>query len=906
MGQKYSINSDARIVAERDIYSLGGFIPQGTVGGKIASEAQLSQDGECWLAGGDISTRPDIRIKDNAYLGDFVGATGAHTDGVTEFSGNTIIPGKIEVRNLVADTKNNFFAKDSFIGFSLDVLCGPATTTTAFPFEQGGFNRDVPAGTLFTSASMRTDAANICRTTANLCLGKDTYIYAPTGYNCRVFWGYWNTAGQLAYSGESFVVSQALTKLEHPTYRLAMVHISKVNGTAMTPANLLATGAKILGHISRSATVDIRPESASGSYVMDKSSLLLTSDNFGLATTQRRLLAGGMYNTNMHTKTDRSDYKLYGTFRNVERLEYPKYISDSYRTAATRDTYISAYDCPLLRVDGTTYDDPLAAKGNLTLWRCIVPKAEFQNDVINGNTYEDLDFSYANKDLGYTMTGYTRFISSHKQGIYRMSGGPSSTGFVSHKGNLAGTARLYQAEKYILLDGSIMEQGLYSGPQLHYESIKADSPIRVRTGKPLPTFGLVFPSLPTGYSVKAFHYLDEGFIIRSAVSDPTSLDTTYPYVVMVFRRDDDSAINVTDFIALNRTLRIIDHTKAPEITGSAYIGAGCTVRGDVKLIGDPYVNQVLDVNMWERGAASQSVGKSWEDSKISTTLGNRFRLMDTFPVEPGGLITCNSGYWVECGFFDSNGIFIGSPGWGRTSNYAPAGAAYAGIVIKKATSASESGGLIEDSDIPLANVMYLRAFKNRRYITNGLDRKSPEDILIGPDYWEQGTAGGGQADAGKTYEELKATSGTTIRLKRPINVSPSSSISSASGFSRYIRVLDAVTKFHLGEPLNSAKTALLAAIIQKGPSAAINPSEIPNSRLVLEFVPQPRIIVPYGSATLFVSGPKIRMYDNAVLSRNLNHDADIVLQGDAVMGYDFSSGDRLCSNGHDDAIIKLP
>lgn len=907
MGLKYSINSAGRIVAERDIYSLGGFIPKGRLGGFIADKTQLSQEGECWIAGGDISARPDVIVKDNAYIGDFFADTSPiHTDIITEFSGNTRIPGSLSVRCFEADTKNNTFIKDSFIGVSVDALCGPSTTTTAFPFEQGDFKKEAAKGTLFTSASMRLEDVSACRNTATLRLGRNTYLYIPTGYRARVFWAYYDTSNQLAYSGESTAVAAGLTKLDHSVYRLAMVAVVKADGTAMTPTDLLATGAKILGHISSSVLTDIRPESASGDYVMVNSSFIAETDNFGLAATKKRFLAGSMYNTTMYTKTDRPDYKLYGTFRNVERLEYTKYLGDSYRTAATRDTCISAYDCPLLRIGENTYDAGIIDAGDLILRRCIVPKGCFRNDVINGNTYEDLDFSYANEDLEYNMPGYTNFLSSHREGVYRLQGGPSSTGFVSHKGNLADTARLYQAEKYIPLDGSIMEQGLYGGTQAPYESVKSNSSIRVRTGKPLPTFGLTFPSLPTGYSVRTFHYLDENFIIRSSVTDPTEIVTAHPYVVMVFRKDDDSALNVTDFIALNRTLRIIDHTKAPEITGSAYVGAGCIIRGDVKLIGDPYVNRTFDVNLWERGTASQSVGKSWEDSKISTTLGNRFRLMDTFPVEPGGLITCNSGYWVECYFLDSNGIFISSPGWGRTSNYAPAGTAYAGIVIKKATSASEPGGLIEDSDIPLANVKYVRAFKNRRYIVNELDRTSPEDILLSVDYWEQGTAGGGQADAGKTYEELKATSGTTIRLKRPINVSPTSSISSASGFSRYIRVLDAVTKFHLGESLASAKMALLAALIQKDPSGAITPSEIANSRLVLEFVPQPRIIVPYGSSTLFINGPKIRMYDNAVLSRSLNQEGEIVLQGDAVMGYDFSSGGCLCSNGHDDAIIKLP
>lgn len=902
---KYSINGTGFIVAERDIYSLGGFIPKGTVGGKIASEAQLSQDGECWLAGGDISGRPDIVIKDNAYVGDFVGATGMHTDGVTEFSGNTLIPGKIIVRNLLTDPVNNFFAKDSFIGISMDVLCGPASTTTAFPFEQGGFYKDVPAGTLFTSASMHTGDANTCRTTVNLRLGKDTYLYIPNGYACRVLWGYWNTAGQLAYSGESFTVSQALTKLEHPTYKMAMVHISKVNDTTMTPTDLLATGAKILGHINNSANVDIRPESASGSYVMDKSSFLLNTDNFGLGTTQLRFLAGSMYDTTMYTKTDSQEYKPYGTFRNVERLEYTKYLDNSHRTAATRDTYISAYDCPLLRVDNTTYNGALAAEGNLTLRRCIVPKAEFQNDAINGNTYEDIDFSYANEDLGFTMAGYTRFISSHKQGIYRMSGGTSSTGFASHKGNLADTARLYQAEKYIPLDGNIIEQGTYSaGIGQFYEAGKSGVVnTRIRTGKPVSTWGLVLPVMPSGYALAAAHYLDEGFKFANSVANPTGIDTTYPYVVFVITKTDaaESAL-ATEFIALNRTLRIIDHAKAPEITGSAYVGAGCTVRGDVKLIGDPYVNRLLDVNMWERGTSSQSVGKSWEDSKISTTLGNRFRLMDIFPVEPGGLITCNSGYWVECGFFDSNGIFISSPGWGSTSNYVPAGAAYAGIIVKKATSASEPGGLIEDSDIPLVNVKYLRAFKKRRYITNELDRTSPEDTLIGPDYWEQGSL---SLAAGVLYEASKIASLGHIRFKRPLNMGASSTTTIPSGYllSRY--KFDALTKYVPGAETDGDR-ALYGGILRKDPSGNIIPADVTAARVVIEFTPTPRIVVPYGSDSLFISGPKIRMYDNAVLSRNLNQEGEIVLSGEAVMGYYFNSGTCLCSNGHSDAIIKLP
>lgn len=529
MGKKYSINSAGNIVAERDIYSLGGFIPKGSVGGKVASEKQLSQGGECWLAGGGISGRPDVRIKDNAYVGTFPpGAEAVHTDGVTEFSGDTLIPGNIWVRSLATETKNNVFIKDSFVGISMDVLCGPSTTTTAFPFEQGAFKAEAAKGTLFTSVSMRLDDTSACRSTATLRPGRNTYLYIPTGYRARVLWAYYDNSNQLAYSGESTAVSSGLTKLNHWVYKLAMVSIVKADGTAMTPANLLATGAKILGHINGSLLLDLRPESVSGEYVIANSSFIATSGNFSLATTQRRFLAGGLYNTNMYT--DKAEMKPYGTFRNVERLEYTKYLGDSHRTAATRDTYISAYDCPLLRVDNTTYDGSLAAKGDLTLRRCIVPKAVFTSNIFNGDVYEDIDFSYAQEHLGKAFIGNT-LASSHRQGLYAVSFNNRIVGFVSRPENAADGAYIGPDAKDDPLDGSVIEQGAYDNTLIgqYYEDTKTDFPNRVRTRVPFSTEGAYLPTMPSGFKIALACYLDENFILADAKTDPTSVSSDYPF-----------------------------------------------------------------------------------------------------------------------------------------------------------------------------------------------------------------------------------------------------------------------------------------------------------------------------------------------------------------------------------------
>lgn len=902
---KYSINGTGNIVAERDIYSLGGFIPKGTVGGKIASKAQLSQDGECWLSGGNISTRPDVRIKDNAYIGGFfTNEQAVHTDGITEFSGNTLIPGNISVRSPVADTKNNVFIKDSFIGVSMDVLCGPSTTATAFPFEQGAFKAEEAKGTLFTSASMRLDDTSACRSTTTLRLGRNTYLYIPTGYRARVFWAYYDNSNQLAYSGESTAIQAGLIELNHSVYRLAMVSIVKADGTAMTPANLLATGAKILGHISGSLLQDLRPESASGQYVMDKSSFLMNTDNFGLATTQLRFLAGGMYNTTMYTKTDRSDYKPYGTFRNVERLEYNQYLSDSNRVNANRDRYIVASDSPLVRINEGFLSNSVLNAGGVTLRRCIVPKAIFTDNLHNNNVYEDIDFSYAADHLG-TKAGNTNDLwSSHIQGLYSViAAGTHIRGFVSRPGNLALGSVISSKTVNIPLGGDIIEQGAYTAAigQFYKDGKSEVVNTRLRTGKPVSTRDLNLPVMPSGYILAAAHYLDKGFKFANSVANPTSINTAYPYVVFVITKTDDTeTVLAAEFIALNQTMTYYDFSQVPEITGSAYVGAGCTVRGDVKLIGDPYVNRLLDVNAWERGGCQPARGSKWQDGFFSSDAHNRYRSKDLIPVEPGGTVSRTTGGKMMAWYFDEfgNRTSSGGTGW-VTSFVVPAGAYFVGIVLDV-----NGDGLVIDSDIAAAGIKYVRAFKKRRYITNELDRTSPEDILLKPGDFGNYYVG---RTPGETYDSKKGSDANYLALLRPVNVPGiGATINSAVGFTPSYGSLDALTKFISTDLSLIPDTVFFGGGFGKSPAAATLPSEAPDARLIIEFTPSPRIVVPYGSSTLFIEGPKIRMYDNAVLSRKLNQEGGLVLRGDAVMGYNFALGSCMCSNGHSDAIIKLP
>lgn len=898
MGKKYSINSAGYIVAERDIYSLGGFIPRGSVGGKVASEKQLSQDGECWLNAGNISNRPDIVIKDNAFIGNFFASSSeVHTDGITEFSGNTKIPGMILVRNAAADTKNNVFIKDSFIGISMDIICGPATNTKNFPMEQGQYNKDAPKGTLFTSSTMKLDAANCVRNTATLRIGEDTYVYTPPGYNARIFWAYYDFAkGAIAYAGVNEGVTSALYKLSHPVYNICMIMFDK--DPTLTPAELAAAGAKIIGHVSDSVIMDIRPESASGTYVMDGSKFIMPTDNFGFNVTQIRFLAGELINTTMYTKTDRQDYKPYGSFHNVKHLEYTKYISDSSRNTATRDRFISAYDCPLLRVDENTYNSSLMAKGSLVLRNCIVPKAVFMSNIFNGDTYEDIDFSYAQKHLGKAFIGNT-LASSHRQGLYAASFNNRIVGFVSRPENAADGAYLGPDAKDDPLDGSVIEQGAYNNTLIgqYYEDTKTDFPNRVRTRVLFSTEGAYLPTMPSGFKITVACYLDENFILADAKTDPTSVSPDYPYFVLAFGKSDNSAITPKDFAALNLYIRSYDYSSVPTISGSGLVGEGCNVRGDVEVIGQSYVNRVLDVNLWERGTTGAQA-PTWEEAKGSQVLPHRVRLVDTIRVRPGDTVTCKDAYYVECNAFDGNGQFLSRSAWVK-SYKVPENASFLGLVLRLV-----SDGYMDESDIQTAEVRYVTEFKKARYITNEIDRKDPSDIFLSQDDWQVSRISTGSGSVGIKYDSLKGESDKWCILKRPINSGNSwtttlgDSVTYTANYSSW----DVLTKL-LGSGIKD-NAALTGLELKKKDDNIVTLLDVPAGRFVVEYVPTPRIVKPYGSTGITIQKTRVRLYDNAVLSLQLASGQDVVLKDNAVMGN--TPGACVCGNGHSDAIIKKP
>lgn len=413
MGKKYSINSAGLIVAERDIYSLGGFIPKGKTGGKIANENQLSQDGECWFHTGDLSGTPNVVLRDNAFLFQFTSVL----NNVNHFklSGNTVINANLGTYTGDAVGNKPVYIHNSKINsvFTASYL-GVSDPDKAM--EQGAHDVNQPAGTPM--SNMEIPNANACRTSFVTFINEKTRIVSiPSNILIRVVYTYIGLDGTDWFSGTYKNFSGvSIADLYHPVYKRCF--IEAYDTKAMTPTQLRA-----MGIVLENQSVIRQVSLANRGFYKEG---VITDSNIYINETispQSLLvaIAGGFYNckeviTTEGTSTDRN---IMGTYHDIDKLIIePKSILTGNITPGN-DLYIRAYDCPLLHIHSDTYSGiPLTEKEGLVLRNCIVPKAVFINNPIEGNTYENIDFSYAQKDL-YSHSGYL-FASSHYQGMYNV------------------------------------------------------------------------------------------------------------------------------------------------------------------------------------------------------------------------------------------------------------------------------------------------------------------------------------------------------------------------------------------------------------------------------------------------------------------------------------------------------
>lgn len=895
MAKKYSINRSGYAIAERDIHSLGGLVPKGSQGAKLASEDQLSQFGECWVRTGDLTNYPGVRIKDDAYIDEFRAAASVISSTVIISGGTRIIP-PFRQEDLLAH-KPSLYIHNSEIAATVESLTlDTGDTPTSVGFAQGVLDATKVAGTPLTGLA-NAGNMNTVYVPNPLVVSKKTRLMGiPSGKSARVLFLYWS-GGAFYYSGAYRDSVNGILDVSSTNHVYAVVHIT--GSSPLAPSGVSALGCSFKDLSQRAFLSIFRGYTAGkNSVTIADSGIYLRRSTRASAAAASLNLSGGLFNCPEVKVFQETDVSVMGTFKNCEYIDIATaYILAERINDVNSDRFISAYNCPLLRLNSTTMTRGLVQKADLVLRNCIVPKAMFVDDVVNGNTYEGIDFSYANAHLGIAASDSYNLYSAHKEGLYNVVSGSNIHAQVSYPGNLGPTARVRGKINVTPLNGVTVEQGYFlSSVGVSFEASKAPATQRVRSVKMINTKVLQVPIVPAGYSIIVYYYSETG-LLEGSVSNPASIDTTKAYAAFTFNRTDNTALTLKDFAALNLSMTSFDFSQVPQVTGSGYVGAGVTASGDVQVHGLPYVERVFDADTFEQGLVSPSpqVGKTWDELKEEHTIKSQYvRIKQTIPVQPGGVISIASG-GVSCFWFNAAGKLVSFTSYLRT-NTVPAGIAYAGMIVAKTPLSP-----IVPSDVAAASLKYVNAFPTRRYITNALDRVAAWDTLLGPEMWSNSYIN--DSPVGAYYKNLLTPNAQWISSIRPINARKPTTISGAGS---YWQSKDLDPKTKLLPSVAGTENTFLGLRLRRDPISNISPNFAIDSRLVVTFVNAPRIVVPYGVANIYIES-KVRLYDNAVLGTSVFGKA-ITLTGDAVLGEvpGYEGDPCVCAQGEGDANIKYP
>lgn len=417
MGKKYTRLSDGTIRAERDIYSLGGFIPKGSLGSKIASEEVLSQDGECWIVTSDKVVPNTIKVRDNAFIWQFVSES-VYTQTEHVYSGDTYIPCNLSPQN-ISETylpRQSMYIHNTYFASEMEALFG--TAATMFFVEQGTYDYSAGGrGRLFDN--LRTDVATSVRTTASPVIGEATQLYVPTGFQARIYWAYIGDYGSTSiYSGESQVLSAGLHDLTGSIYKLCRVTLFRSNATNLTPAEAQAAGFRIIRSPKRAAQNSLIPASEnSRSALLKDCSIYKIMGNYSAEYWNNLYVAGSAENCNIEFATPGAavGVSIKGKFRNIGYMRNTATQDSQIYTNVGRDTQCIAIDCPYLAITNETF----RYSNGVTLRNCILPKGLFVDNLVNRNVYENIDFSFASEHVGAN-AGNVNFMltSGCKQGLY--------------------------------------------------------------------------------------------------------------------------------------------------------------------------------------------------------------------------------------------------------------------------------------------------------------------------------------------------------------------------------------------------------------------------------------------------------------------------------------------------------
>lgn len=413
MIKKYEIINDGgkkRIKALRSFHVQGRYVNIGDMGGIVYDKNTLSQEGNCWIFSGNLDY-PFIRVSGdsivdtNGYEGEvtdprpFVNITGASAlIGAHEF-----VTGKTSAAKVLA------------VG---DVEQGNVSDTVGSKYDES-----------------KVADANAIRLKSLIYMGgiSATVTLAGEGYEMKVLrygadkklvsasaWG--NSAGTDAANYIGIIIRKSPTAATVPAdITAANVSISLTATESTLNIKDSRIEFKYTSAMTVATKVNLGAHDANGSPVSNISESNVAISKAGNAAFVTGIFAD-VVKCNVEWRCISNGSTLIGNFTNVERLV----LDGSTLFASTTDVkeHINVKDCRMFSMSTTVIpiaalNAAIAANMPFIFTRCNVPNGRFYHNATIKNTYTDIDFSKAQKDLGKSIGNYY-MASSEVEGMYRL------------------------------------------------------------------------------------------------------------------------------------------------------------------------------------------------------------------------------------------------------------------------------------------------------------------------------------------------------------------------------------------------------------------------------------------------------------------------------------------------------
>lgn len=410
MIKKYEIINDGgkkRIKALRSFHVQGRYVNIGDVGGIVYDENTLSQEGNCWIFSGNLNY-PSIRVG-----GDSIVDTNGYEANVTDPRPFVNITGASALIGAHDFVTGALAARELAVA---DVEQGSATSLSGSTYENS-----------------KTSDANVIRLKSVFYTGRKAgSVTAGEGYQVRAL--YYDANKRLtsnsAWDASVSIASAmyvAILIRKNPSAAIVPEDITEAKVTVpffALEAYLDINDSRIEFQYTSAMTVATKISSGVADSGMRKS--VIDSSNVVISKAGNAVFGARIYaditQCNVAFTTVNAESTLAGTFKNVKNLAYDGTYLTNQESNLRKILFVSdcdnfAFSTAVLTIKGV--NDAAAANMPFIFTRCNVPGGRFYHNAKIKNTYTDIDFSKAQKDLG-KVSGNYYMSSSEVEGMYRL------------------------------------------------------------------------------------------------------------------------------------------------------------------------------------------------------------------------------------------------------------------------------------------------------------------------------------------------------------------------------------------------------------------------------------------------------------------------------------------------------